>query len=121
MLICGGYTSCVKQTASASTRPIKYFQQAVSRDPNYALAYASLSDAYYAQSGSRRAPLEVMPQAKAAALKAIQLADTLAEAHASMSYVKLFFEWDWPGAENEFRRALDLNSNLPKAHERRLP
>jgi TolB-like protein/Flp pilus assembly protein TadD len=94
---------------------IGYFEQAVARDPSYALAYASLSDAYYAKSGNR-APLEVMPQAKAAAQKAIQLDDTMAEAHASLGYVKLFFDWDWPGAESEFRRALDLNSNLPKAH-----
>jgi tetratricopeptide (TPR) repeat protein len=63
-----------------------------------------------------RAPLEVMPKAKAAAAKAIELDDALAEAHASMGYVKLNFDWDWPGAEREFRRALELNPSLPRAH-----
>lgn len=97
-------------------KAIGYFQQAVGRDPNYALAYATLSDAYGAISTYHRAPLEVMPQARVAALKAIQLDDTLGEGHASLGFVKLFFDWDWPGAEKEFRRALDLNSNLPQAH-----
>jgi TolB-like protein/Flp pilus assembly protein TadD len=97
-------------------KAVEYFQQALAIDPNDALAYAGLADAYYAQSTFLRAPLEVMPKAKAAAVRAIELDDTLAEAHASLGYVKLTFDWDWPAAEREFRRALELNPNLPKAH-----
>ncbi|HKR31260.1 MAG TPA: tetratricopeptide repeat protein, partial [Terriglobales bacterium] len=81
-----------------------------------ALAYAGLAAAYYDQSTFFRAPLEVMPKAKAAAMKAIELDDSLAEAHASLGYVKLNFDWDWPGAEGEFRRALELNPNLASGH-----
>jgi serine/threonine protein kinase/Flp pilus assembly protein TadD len=95
---------------------IGYFQQAIDRDPNFALAYATLSETYYSMSSYHHAPLEVMPQARAAALKAVQLDDRLAEGHVSLGFVKLFFDWDWTGAEKEFRRALELNSNLPQAH-----
>jgi eukaryotic-like serine/threonine-protein kinase len=97
-------------------KAVEYFQRALAIDPNDSLAYAGLADAYYAQSTFLRAPLEVMPKAKAAAVRAIELDDTLAEAHASLGYVKLTFDWDWPAAEREFRRALELNPNLPKAH-----
>jgi len=97
-------------------KAIKFFQQALSTDPNDALAYAGLSAAYYDQSTFLRAPLEVMPKAKAAAIRAIELDDSVAEAHASLGYVKLTFDWDWPGAEREFRRALELNPNLPSGH-----
>jgi serine/threonine protein kinase/tetratricopeptide (TPR) repeat protein len=97
-------------------KAIKYFQQAQALDPNDALAYAGLADAYYDESTYFRAPLEVMPKAKAAAARAIELDDALAEAHASLGFVKLTFDWDWPGAEREFRRSLELNPNLPRAH-----
>ncbi len=97
-------------------KAIEYFQQALALDPNDALAYAGLADAYYDESTYFRAPLEVMPKAKAAAARAIELDDTLAEAHASLGYVKLTFDWDWPGAERAFRRSLELNPNLPRAH-----
>lgn len=97
-------------------KAIEFFQQAISIDPNDALAYAGLGAAYYDQSTFFRAPLEVMPKAKAAAAKAIELDDSLAEAHAWLGYVKLTFDWDWAGAEQEFRRALDLNPNLASGH-----
>jgi TolB-like protein/DNA-binding winged helix-turn-helix (wHTH) protein/Flp pilus assembly protein TadD len=105
-----------KQTDEGIEKAVEYFRQAVALDPNEALAYASLADAYYEQSSMLRAPLEVMPKAKAAAARAIELDDALAEAHASLGYVKLNFDWDWPGAEREFRRSLELNPNLPLAH-----
>ena len=105
-----------KQTGEGIEKAIEYFRQAVALDPNEALAYASLADAYYEQSSILRAPLEVMPKAKAAAARAIELDDDLAEAHASLGYVRLNFDWDWPGAEREFRRSLELNPNLPLAH-----
>jgi TolB-like protein/Tfp pilus assembly protein PilF len=105
-----------KGTEVGIEEAIKKFQQAVANDPNEALAYAGLADAYYDQSTIQRAPLEVMPKAKAAAVRAIEIDDWLAEAHASLGYVKLNFDWDWPGAEREFHRALELNPNLPRAH-----
>jgi eukaryotic-like serine/threonine-protein kinase len=105
-----------KGTEEGIGEAIKKFQQAVANDPNEALAYAGMADAYYDQSTILRAPLEVMPKAKAAAVRAIEIDDSLAEAHASLGYVKLNFDWDWPGAEREFHRALELNPNLPRAH-----
>jgi TolB-like protein/DNA-binding winged helix-turn-helix (wHTH) protein/Flp pilus assembly protein TadD len=97
-------------------KAIKFFQQALLIDPSDALSYAGLGEAYYDQSTFFRAPLEVMPKAKAAAEKAIELDDSLAEAHASLGYAKLTFDWDWSGAEREFRRALELNPNLASGH-----
>ena len=97
-------------------KAIDYFQQALNRDPNDALAYSGLADAYSDLSTQYRAPLEVMPKAKAAAIRAIELDDTLAEAHVSLGYVALTFDWDWVRAEYEFRRALELNPSLPRAH-----
>jgi TolB-like protein/DNA-binding winged helix-turn-helix (wHTH) protein/Flp pilus assembly protein TadD len=97
-------------------KAIDYFQQALTHDPNDALAYSGLADAYSDLSTSYRAPLEVMPKAKAAAVRAIELDDTLAEAHVSLGFVELTFDWDWSGAEHEFRKALELNPSLPRAH-----
>ena len=98
------------------SKAIQYFQLAIAIDPNDALAYAGLADAYYDQSTFLRAPLEVMPKAKAAAVRALELDGTMAEAHASLANIKMTFDWDWPGAEREFQRALELNPNLPQAH-----
>jgi TolB-like protein len=86
------------ETPEDIERAIEYFQQAVTHDSNYALAYSGLADAYHEQSTLFRAPLEVLPKAKAAAVRAIELDDSLAEAHASLGYVKLEFDWDWSGA-----------------------
>ena len=105
-----------KQKRQSIQEAINLFQQTVTLDPNDALAYAGLADAYYDQSTLIRAPLEVMPKAKAAAARAIEVDDTLAEAHASLGYVRLNFDWDWPGAEREFQRALELNPSLPRGH-----
>jgi len=93
-----------------------YFKQSLAADPNNALAYSGLADAYYDLSTTYRAPLQVMPLARAAASKAIELDDTLAEAHASLGYVELSFDWDWSRAERELRRALELDPSLPRAH-----
>ena len=105
-----------EQTPEDVEQAINYFQQAIALDPNDALAYAGLADAYYDQSTLLRAPLESMPKAKAAAARAIELDEALAEAHASLGRVKLTFDWDWQGADREFRRALELNPSLPRAH-----
>lgn len=100
----------------ALEKGIEYFQQALTQDPNDALAYSGLADAYLDLSTSFRAPLEVMPKAKAAAAQAVKLDDSLAEAHVSLGYVAFTFDWDWVHAEQEFRRALELNPSLPRAH-----
>lgn len=97
-------------------RAIGFFRQALGQDPNDSLAYAGLADAYRDSSTRFRAPLDVMPKAKAAALKAIELDDSNAEAHAALGSVAFVFDWDWPRAEHEFRRALELNPSLAQAH-----
>jgi len=101
-----------KRTGPTAEKSIEYFEQAIKLDPNYALAYAALADAHLSlgQLGGLRLPAEVMPEAKAAAGKALALDDTLAEAHASLGRIK-FFEWDWAGADIEFKRAGELNPN----------
>ena len=97
-------------------RAIDFFHQALAHDPNEALAYAGLADAYRDFSTDFEAPLDVMPKAKAAALKAIELDDSIAEAHAALGSVEFVFDWDWPSAEREYRKALELNPSLPEAH-----
>ncbi len=104
-----------KQVASVN-QAIGYFQQAIAYEPNDALAYAGLADALSSLSTFERAPLEVMPKAKAAATKATELDDTLAEAHASLGYLAMSFDWDWARAEREFRRAIELNPSSARAH-----
>ena len=97
-------------------KSIEYYQKAQAIDANDALAYAGLADTYASLSDFYRPPREVMPQAKAAATKALQLDDTLAEAHNAMAFVHLFYDWDWPAAEREFKRAIELNPNFADAH-----
>lgn len=105
-----------KQTAEGLENAIQYFQQALARQPDNALAYVGLAEAYYHQSTTYKAPLAVMPQAKAAAMRAVELDPASADAHAALGKVKLSFDWDWPGADREFRRALQLNPSLASAH-----
>ena len=94
-----------------------YFRQALERDPQYAPAYAGLADSYARLPFySETRPEEAFSKAKAAATKALQLDQTLAEAHASMAYVKTYYDWDWAGAEAEFRRGLELNPNYADVH-----
>jgi eukaryotic-like serine/threonine-protein kinase len=106
-------------TAAGLRKGIEYFQQAIDQDPGYALAYAGLADSYSALGGGwlYLPPNDSFPKAKAAALKALQLDDTLAEAHAALAYAD-FFDWDWPSAEREFKRAIELNPNSALSHER---
>lgn len=96
-----------------------YFQQAVEKDPQFALAYAGMAEAYVlmASIGStfRFPPREAYSQAKAAASKAVELDDTLAEAHVSLGLIAFNSEWDWAGAEREFKRALELRPDLISA------
>lgn len=98
-------------------RALDYFQQAIQKDVEYAPAYAGVSDAYTAMRGVYAAPSEVMPKAKAAALKAVALDETLPEAHISLGGVLMFYDYDWPNAEREFQRALDINPSYAQAHD----
>jgi len=106
-------------TAAGLRKGIEYFQQAIDQDPSYALAYAGLADSYSALGGGWMylPPTDSFPKAKAAALRALQLDDTLAEAHTALAYAE-FFDWDWPSAEREYKRAIELNPNSALSHAR---
>lgn len=110
-----------KQTAPAIEEAIKYFEQALEYDSNYALAYAGLSDAY-ALLGSHYDALEqsqsdALPKAKQAALRALKLNDQSAEAHVALGVVRQRYDLDWAGAESEFKRAIELNPDYVYAHQ----
>jgi serine/threonine protein kinase/tetratricopeptide (TPR) repeat protein len=96
---------------------VEYFQQAIEKDPNYALAYSGLAACYSAAANfGITAPKESFPKAKEAALKASEMDDTLAEAHASLGLIKTYYDWDWLGGEKELERAIELNSGDARAH-----
>ena len=107
-------------TATELKKGIEYFQQAIDKDPGYALAYAGLADSYSTLGGGLAylSPSDSLPKAKAAAMKALELDDTLAEAHAALAYAAFFADWDWPTAEREFKRAIELNPNSALSHNR---
>jgi eukaryotic-like serine/threonine-protein kinase len=98
-------------------RALDYFQQAIQKDVEYAPAYAGVADAYTAMRSIYAAPSEVMPKAKAAALKAVALDETLPEAHISLGSVLMFYDYDWPNAERELQRALDIKPSYAEAHD----
>ena len=103
-----------KRTEVGLRRSIEYFQQAVVEDPQYSMAYAGLADAYTLLGSYGVEPAEqAYPSAKSAALRALALDDSLSEAHASLGMISFYYEWDWPKAEREFRRAIELNPNYP--------
>jgi TolB-like protein/Tfp pilus assembly protein PilF len=107
-----------KYSHTGLKRALDFFQQAIELDPTYALAYAGMADCYYRLSNTYLKPAQAMPRARAAALQALEIDDTLPEAHAALGLVKMLHDWDWPGAEQEFRRAIDLNQNSSIAHQR---
>ena len=100
-------------TIAGFKKAIEYFQQAITKDPKYALAQAGLADSYLFL-GSYW--VEAIPEAKVAALKALELDRTLAEAHVSLGHIKLWLDWDWPAAELEFKQGIALNPNSALAH-----
>jgi TolB-like protein/DNA-binding winged helix-turn-helix (wHTH) protein/Flp pilus assembly protein TadD len=108
-----------KRTGDDLEKAVDYFSQAIERDPNYAQAYSGLADSY-ALLGDWEygvlAPTEALPRAKAAAVKALQLDDTLSEAHTSLAFCLDVFDWDWKSADSEFRRAIELNPGYATAH-----
>lgn len=106
-----------KWTEADFKKAADYFTQAVQRDPRYALSYAGLADTYsLLGDAGYLPPSEAWPKAKAAAMQALEIDNTLAEAHTSLGLVKEHYEWDWTGAEKEFKRAIDLNPNSATAH-----
>ncbi len=108
-----------KRTVDGVKKSIDYFQRAIEADPNYAVAYAGLADSYILAGSygySILPPREAMPKAEAAITKALAIDDSLAEAHASLGYIKFIYDWDWPGAEQEFKRSIALNPFYDTAH-----
>ena len=106
-----------KWTQADFAKAADYFSQAVQKDPGYALSYAGLADSYsLLGDAGYLPPSEAWPKAKTAAMQALNLDDSLGEAHTSLGLVKEHFEWDWAGAEKEFKRAIELNPNLATAH-----
>jgi len=106
-----------KRTAGDIQKGIGYFQQAIEKDPTYALAYAGLAESYailYNYTGLPSS--ETFPKAKAAAVKALELDDTLPQAHATLALTHEKFDWDFSAAEKEFRRAIELDPSYPTAH-----
>ena len=106
-----------KGTEGDLVSAIQDFESALARDSGYALAFAGIADAYASLSDVYRAPYEVMPKAKAAATKALQLDETLADAHVSLANILFNYDRDWAAAEREARRALELNPNSAGAHD----
>jgi TolB-like protein/Flp pilus assembly protein TadD len=107
-----------KRTGSDLRRAIQYFDQAIAKDPGYALAYAGLASAYVVIADwASLPPKEVTPKAKAAANRALELDDALAEACAVLGLIKGDFEWDWAAAESELKRAIALDPSYPTAHQ----
>src|SRR4029077_15822320 len=101
---------------------IGYFNQAAANDPRYSLAYAGLADAYtLLGSGTYGAMPSKNARARATEMaeKALEMDDTLAEAHTSLAFVRFRFDWAWQGAELEFERAIELNPRYVTAHHRR--
>ena len=105
-----------KFTPEGYEKGLAYLHQAIEHDPADPLAYAGLALGYSIIGHGPAPSPEALPRAKAAALKALELDDTLAEAHAVLAEVKLYYDWDWAGAEQAFQRALELNPNLAEAH-----
>jgi len=102
-------------TRESENKAIQYFQEAIARDPKDARLYSALAEAYTAVVTYYSSPAEVMPRAKEAALRAVELDPNLGSAHVRLGYVRLFFDWDWPAAEREYRRAFEINPSLPEA------
>ena len=106
-----------KRTGEGFNKAIEYFKQAIQIEPNYALAYAGIADCYVSLYDYDLIPADsAIPNAKAAASKAIQIDETLAEPHCSLAYVESLHDWNWPEAESEFKKAIALNPNYATSH-----
>ena len=106
-----------KRSPDGLKKSMEYYQQAIVNDPGFALAYAGLSDSYQILPIIIDAPpKESYPKAKAAVARALELDETLVEAHAAMLTIKSNYDWDWSGVEREYKRIIQLNANYPQAH-----
>jgi len=107
-----------KRTSEGFREAAVYFQQAIDKDPNFGRAYAGLADTFSLMSSWYMGPQgELIPKARAAALRALELDDNLADAHASLALIKENYDYNWPEAEKEFVRAIQLNPQYPTAHQ----
>jgi TolB-like protein/DNA-binding winged helix-turn-helix (wHTH) protein/Flp pilus assembly protein TadD len=107
-----------ERTEDSLRKSLQYFELAIQRDPAYALGYAGLADSYNLMADfGGLSPEEALPRAKAAAQRALQLDDTLAEAHASLGWVSMVYDWDWASAERQFQRAIELDPGYASAHQ----
>jgi serine/threonine protein kinase/tetratricopeptide (TPR) repeat protein len=107
-----------KRTEEGLRRGVQFFREAIDSDPQFAVAYAGMADCFITMATNiPLPPRETMPKAKAAAMRAIELDDQLAEAWASLGAVRWWFDWDWEGAEEAYRRAIELNPNYATAHD----
>ena len=107
-----------QRTGELTSQAIQYFERAIAEDPRYALAYTGLADAYALHVDYRSVPVsEGFERAKTYARRALELDDTLAEAHSSLAWTLFIYDWDWPGAEREFRRAIELDPRYATAHQ----
>jgi len=106
-----------KWTDTDIEKGMSYFRQAIDMDPDFALAYAGLAEAYNTLSFyGQLAPEDSYPQARELALKALKIDDSIAEAHVALAFVKAYFEWDWDGSEQEFKKAIALDPDNITAH-----
>ncbi len=105
-----------KLDSESVKRGFGHFQQAIEKDPGYALAYVGLARCYVVGNFMGLRPGEAIPKAKAAVERALKLDETLAEAHASLAWIRIVYDWDWRGAEEEIRRALELDPGNADAH-----
>jgi serine/threonine protein kinase/Tfp pilus assembly protein PilF len=109
-----------KRNPESLHKAVDYFQQAIDRDPGFALAYAGMADTYALlggpEAGGDMSPNETLPKAKAAAIKALELDESLAEGHVPLAHVKCYYDRDFAGSEREYKRAIDLNPNYSVAH-----
>ena len=106
-----------RRTGEMLQRAAAYFERAIESDPEYALAWAGLGDCYALYSAYEvLSPKESVPRAEEAAWKALEIDETLAEPHAALGWIMSHYYWDWAGAERQFRRAIELNSNYAAAH-----
>ncbi len=107
-----------KYTVEGLNKGIEYFRQAIKIDSDYALPYSGLADCYYRLSNIHLPPKKAMRKAKAAVMKALKRDETLAEAHALLGLIRMFYDRDWPTAKTEFKRAIELDPRSALAHQR---
>ena len=111
-----GRYHALKRTLPETQKAVSYFQEAIDADPSYARAYVGLADAYVSLLAANLSSNEFFPQARVAAKKALELDDTLAEAHSQLGFIIFWYDWDWGASETKFKRALELDPDHADAH-----